>query len=71
MFKFTFQGYTANTEKAKELDSKMTATLMHTLLQSFTKNTEETLESVSKYMAIETKYKWQSPGNSKVCNLQR
>ncbi|XP_030752542.1 probable E3 ubiquitin-protein ligase HERC1 [Sitophilus oryzae] len=64
-------GYAVSTDKSKELDGKMTSTLMHTLLQSFTKNTEETMESILKYMAIKTNYKWQKPGNSKVCHLQK
>ncbi|XP_050295909.1 probable E3 ubiquitin-protein ligase HERC1 isoform X2 [Anthonomus grandis grandis] len=64
-------GYTTVTEKGKELDGKMTATLMHTLIESFTKNTEETLESILQYMAITTRFKWQSPGNFKTIHLQR
>ncbi|CAG9773088.1 unnamed protein product [Ceutorhynchus assimilis] len=64
-------GYTVNMEKSRELDKDMISTLMHTLLQAFTKDTEDTLESVSKYMAIETKFWWQSPANMKVSRLQR
>ncbi|XP_057655201.1 probable E3 ubiquitin-protein ligase HERC1 isoform X1 [Diorhabda carinulata] len=62
-------GYSSIPEKNENL--KLTGTLMHTLLKSFSKNTEETMESIVNYMSITTKFKWQSPGNSKICNLQR
>ncbi|XP_076258464.1 putative E3 ubiquitin-protein ligase HERC1 isoform X2 [Rhynchophorus ferrugineus] len=64
-------GYNSTTDKTKELDSKMTSTLMHTLMQSFTKHTEEIMDSVCKYMAIKTNYKWQSPGSTKICHIQK
>ncbi|KAJ8965419.1 hypothetical protein NQ314_004172 [Rhamnusium bicolor] len=67
-------GYSSTPEKLKVQDLKLTSTLMHTLLQSFSRNTvrmEETLDSILKYMSINTKYKWQSPGSSKIYNLQR
>ncbi|XP_050515460.1 probable E3 ubiquitin-protein ligase HERC1 isoform X1 [Diabrotica virgifera virgifera] len=62
-------GYSSTPEKVEDL--KLTGMLMHTLLKSFTKNTEETLQSILNYMSITTKLKWQSPGNSKIYNLQR
>ncbi|KAG5885881.1 hypothetical protein JTB14_019144 [Gonioctena quinquepunctata] len=62
-------GYSSIPEKLQ--DFKMIGTLMHTLLQAYSKNTEHTLDSILKYMSIKTKYKWQSPGNSKINNLQR
>ncbi|CAG9853588.1 unnamed protein product [Phyllotreta striolata] len=65
----TMLGYSSIPEKIDNL--QLTGTLMHTLLKSFTKNTEETLDSILNYMSITTKFKWQAPGNSKICNLQR
>lgn len=64
-------GYGPEQNKNKDLDVKMTVNLMHTLLQSFTNNTEEALESVSNFLALKSKSKWQNPWNSKVCHFQR
>ncbi|XP_074033510.1 probable E3 ubiquitin-protein ligase HERC1 isoform X2 [Leptinotarsa decemlineata] len=62
-------GYSTTHEKLQ--DFKMTGTLMRTLLQAYCKNTEETLDSILRYKSITTTFKWQSPGNSKINNLQR
>ncbi|XP_060527187.1 probable E3 ubiquitin-protein ligase HERC1 [Cylas formicarius] len=69
----TLLGYNRGVDKSEDTapNGATTALLMRTLLRSFTENTEDVLESLSRYMAITTSYKWQSPGNAKVHHLQR
>ncbi|KAJ8960520.1 hypothetical protein NQ318_013805 [Aromia moschata] len=63
-------GYSSTPEKLQVQDLQLTSTLMHTLLQAFSKNTEDALDSILKYMSIKTKFKWQCPGVAKIYNLQ-
>ncbi|KAL1506224.1 hypothetical protein ABEB36_005622 [Hypothenemus hampei] len=64
-------GYTTDSEATKKLDNHMTSTLMHTLLKSYTNNTNSIIESISEFMALNTRNKWQNPGNPRAAHLQR
>ncbi|XP_018567016.1 probable E3 ubiquitin-protein ligase HERC1 [Anoplophora glabripennis] len=63
-------GYSSSPEKLKLQEIQLTSTLMKTLLQSFCKNTEETLSTIWNHVSANTKCKWQNQENLKTYNLQ-
>ncbi|KAL3277276.1 hypothetical protein HHI36_012626 [Cryptolaemus montrouzieri] len=64
-------GYNYIPEKTKSTDPKLTGTLMNTLLETFTKNTEETLNSIASHLSTHNESKWQNGGNARIIHLRK